>query len=143
MIREMRIPVWVESKYRIGRRVTWAINLLTHFGDGSLGGDPEHLRQPERCRRLNKGGTETEAGKQVQLIGPAIGNHVVDDVTCHPWQYQPREATGQHHHQSEREPLSVAPDKLARLLPRASGQTFLLGFRQKGASRDQGTSRSV
>ena len=84
-----------------------------HVGDGTLGGDAEHLRECEAGARLNQRGQRHDASKREEQVVLTGDDHMVDQVFRRRRQDQPGAPTDQHEEHAGAEPGAMLPQQVA------------------------------
>ena len=122
MMREIRTPVCVESKYadrqphhvRLRRRLRMSVM-------ARCAATPRICDSAERGDGLHDGGRAGRERERQQQIRAFVADHFVDQPLGRRGQHQPGEAADEHQHEAEAEAPAVSPDELARFAPRGRG----------------------
>ncbi len=135
MMREMRIPVFVESKYETGRRRMWR---CTSTRMSVMARCAAMLTTCESANEVIAWmivATPTAIASGKQQFDLLLREDVVDQVLRARREHEPREAIHQHQREADRERPPMRPHQRTRLGPGAGGVDLRFGGLLRGGSR--------
>ena len=117
MMREMRTPVFVESKYETGSRSTCACTRFRISVIARCAATLTTCDERERRRGLNDRRDRGGGGERHQQVGAVLSDDVVDEELRRPGEHESGEAVDDHQHEADGERPTVLGDELPRLFP--------------------------
>ena len=108
-----------------------------HVCDRTLRGNTQHLRQRERCNRLDDGRRAGGERQRHQQVGPPLADDVVNQVLGRGRKDEADDPVDEHQCQAEGEPTLARQDQRTRLSPRRLCRELLFGRTRRigGTSR--------
>ena len=119
MMREMRTPVFVESKYEIGRRSTCACTRLRISVIARCAAMLTTCDSANDVPALDDRRDDGERGERHQQAGRVLADDVVDEELRREREHESGDAVDHHQAEADRERHAVLGDQLPRLFPRA------------------------